>query len=39
VENGSLHPDQIHTPGIFVKRIVINATPEKTIEKVTTRSA
>ena len=39
VENGALHPDQIHTPGIFVKRIVINATPEKTIEKVTTRSA
>lgn len=39
VENGVLHPDQIHTPGIFVKRIVINANPEKTIEKVTTRSA
>jgi 3-oxoacid CoA-transferase subunit A len=39
VENGALHPDQIHTPGIFVKRIVINDTPEKTIEKVTTRSA
>ncbi|MBM3375089.1 MAG: CoA transferase subunit A [Betaproteobacteria bacterium] len=39
VENGALHPDHIHTPGIFVKRIVINPTPEKTIEKVTIRSA
>ena len=37
VENGSLHPDEIHTPGIFVRRLVLNAQPEKTIEKVVTR--
>lgn len=37
VENGSLHPDEIHTPGIFVRRLVLNAHPEKTIEKVVTR--
>ncbi len=37
VENGSLHPDEIHTPGIFVRRLVLNAHPEKTIEKVITR--
>ncbi len=29
VENGELDPDQIHTPGIFVHRIVVNASPEK----------
>src|SRR3546814_13418754 len=33
VEVGELHPDQIHTPGIYVKRIVHNASPEKRIEK------
>ncbi len=37
VENGSLHPDEIHTPGIFVRRLVLNAHPEKTIEKIVTR--
>lgn len=37
VENGSLHPDEIHTPGIFVRRLVLNTHPEKTIEKVVTR--
>ena len=37
VENGEIHPDQIHTPGIFVQRIVLNATPEKAIEKTVTR--
>ena len=37
VENGSLHPDEIHTPGLFVRRLVLNAHPEKTIEKVVTR--
>ena len=37
VENGSLHPDEIHTPGIFVRRLVLNPQPEKTIEKVVTR--
>ncbi|MFX4887731.1 CoA-transferase, partial [Acinetobacter baumannii] len=33
VENGELAPDEIHTPGIFVQRIVVNATPEKRIEQ------
>ncbi|MFP3560944.1 CoA-transferase, partial [Paraburkholderia sp. SIMBA_049] len=33
VENGTLDPDQVHTPGIFVQRIVLNATPEKRIEQ------
>lgn len=37
VENGQLHPDEIHTPGIFVDRIVLNATPEKRIEQRTLR--
>jgi 3-oxoacid CoA-transferase subunit A len=37
VETGSLDPDQIHTPGIFVHRIVLNATPEKRIEQRTIR--
>lgn len=34
---GDLDPDQIHTPGIFVHRIVHNPTPQKQIEKRTTR--
>jgi 3-oxoacid CoA-transferase subunit A len=37
VENGSLNPDEIHTPGIFVRRLVLNTHPEKFIEKVVTR--
>lgn len=37
VENGALDPDHIHTPGIFVDRIVLNATPEKRIEQRTIR--
>jgi 3-oxoacid CoA-transferase subunit A len=37
VENGMLDPDNIHTPGIFVHRLVINAKPEKRIEQRTTR--
>jgi 3-oxoacid CoA-transferase subunit A len=39
VENGELDPDQIHTPGIYVHRIVCNQNPEKLIEQKTTRSA
>lgn len=39
VETGALDPDQIHLPGIYVHRIVLNATPEKRIEQRTTRSA
>jgi 3-oxoacid CoA-transferase subunit A len=38
VENGALDPDQVHTPGIYVKRLVLNTHPEKRIEKRTTRS-
>jgi 3-oxoacid CoA-transferase subunit A len=33
VETGALVPDGIHLPGIYVHRIVLNATPEKRIEK------
>ena len=33
VETGALDPDAIHLPGIYVHRIVHNATPEKRIEK------
>jgi 3-oxoacid CoA-transferase subunit A len=36
IEVGELEPDQIHTPGIFVQRIVLNAAPEKRIERRTT---
>lgn len=39
VETGQLDPDQIHLPGIYVQRIVLNGNPEKRIEKRTTRSA
>ena len=33
VEVGELAPDDIHLPGIYAHRIVLNATPEKRIEK------
>jgi len=39
VETGALDPDQIHTPGIFVQRIIENRTPEKRIEQRTIRKA
>lgn len=38
VEVGELDPDQVHTPGIFVHRIVHNPHPEKRIEQRTVRS-
>jgi 3-oxoacid CoA-transferase subunit A len=38
VDNGALDPDNVHTPGIFVQRIVVNASPEKRIEQRTVRS-
>jgi 3-oxoacid CoA-transferase subunit A len=38
VEIGELAPDDIHLPGIYVHRIVHNPTPEKRIEKRTTRT-
>jgi 3-oxoacid CoA-transferase subunit A len=37
VEAGALDPDEIHTPGIFVQRLVHNRNPEKRIEKRTLR--
>ena len=33
VETGALDPDAIHLPGIYVHRLVLNANPEKRIEK------
>ncbi len=39
VQPGELDPDQIHTPGIFVHRLVHNPKPEKRIEKTTTRES
>jgi 3-oxoacid CoA-transferase subunit A len=37
VEPGQIDPDQIHTPGIFVKRIVLGADFQKRIEQRTVR--
>ncbi len=37
VKPGELDPDEIHTPGIYVHRVVHNPQPEKRIEKRTTR--
>ena len=39
VEVGAIDPDAVHTPGIFVQRIVVNPNPEKRIEQRTTRQA
>lgn len=38
VETGALDADQIHLPGIYVQRIVVNAAPEKRIEQRTVRN-
>ncbi|WP_457446037.1 CoA transferase subunit A [Roseateles sp. P5_E4] len=35
VETGEIDPDDVHLPGIYVHRIVVNANPEKRIEKMT----
>jgi len=37
VEVGNLNADQIHTPGIFVDRLLIGPSYEKRIERLTTR--
>ncbi|MDG2525651.1 CoA transferase subunit A [Stenotrophomonas sp. HITSZ_GD] len=37
VEVGQIDPDQVHLPGIYVDRIVVNAHPEKRIEQRTVR--
>ncbi|MED5621810.1 CoA transferase subunit A [Ideonella sp. BN130291] len=39
VEVGEIDPDAVHLPGIYVHRIVVNAHPEKRIEKRTIRTA
>ncbi|HEY4011220.1 MAG TPA: CoA transferase subunit A [Acidobacteriaceae bacterium] len=39
VQPGQLDPDEIHTPGIFVHRLVHNPNPDKRIERRTTRTA
>ncbi len=33
VPNGAIDPDAVHLPGIYVHRLVVNADPEKRIEK------
>jgi 3-oxoacid CoA-transferase subunit A len=38
VEVGEIDPDHVHTPSIFVHRIIHNPTPEKRIEQRTTRA-
>jgi 3-oxoacid CoA-transferase subunit A len=38
VDNGAIDPDHVHTPGIFVQRLVVHATPEKRIEQRTVRA-
>ena len=38
VEIGVLDPDEIHLPGIYVNRIVVNAQPEKRIEQMTLKA-
>lgn len=37
VEIGEIDPDHVHLSGVFVQRIVLNATPEKRIENITTK--
>ena len=39
VENGALDPAEIHTPSIYVHRLVINSSPEKRIEQRTISAA
>ena len=38
VEVGAIDPDHVHLPGIYVDRIVLNASPEKRIEQRTVRA-
>jgi 3-oxoacid CoA-transferase subunit A len=38
VEVGAIDPDAVHLPGIYVHRIVLNASPEKRIEQRTVRA-
>ena len=38
VEIGEIDPDDIHLSGIYVNRIIVNATPEKRIEQMTLKT-
>jgi 3-oxoacid CoA-transferase subunit A len=38
VENGRIDADQVHTPGIFVKRLIVNPHPSRRIEQRTVRT-
>lgn len=38
VEIGELDPDDIHLPGIYVNRIIVNASPDKRIEQLTLKA-
>jgi 3-oxoacid CoA-transferase subunit A len=38
VDTGELDPDHIHTPGIYVDRVVLNPIPEKRVEQRTVRA-
>ena len=38
VEIGEIDPDDIHLPGIYVSRIVVNHSPEKRIEQMTLKA-
>jgi 3-oxoacid CoA-transferase subunit A len=33
VDTGAIDPDDVHLPGVYVHRLVLNATPEKRIER------
>jgi 3-oxoacid CoA-transferase subunit A len=37
VDTGTLDPDGVHTPGIYVDRLVLNPTPEKRVEQRTVK--
>ncbi|WP_132257180.1 CoA transferase subunit A [Paucimonas lemoignei] len=37
LEIGQIDPDDVHLPGVFVQRLVLNPNPEKRIERVRTR--
>lgn len=39
VEDGEIHPDAVHTPGIFVQRVIRGHDYQKRIERRTTREA
>jgi 3-oxoacid CoA-transferase subunit A len=39
VEDGAIHPDAVHTPGIFVQRVIRGHDYQKRIERRTTREA